>query len=65
MKGLQGIVAKWSKSVSVLFNGKYALWANTVSGGVLFMIGDVIEQKIEITRGKHEDVDWKRVGKLS
>jgi len=48
-----------------LFSGKYALLANTLSGGILFAIGDTIEQKLEIRRGVHNHFNWARLGRIS
>jgi len=47
--------------LSKLFSAKYALATNTVTGGLLFVIGDTIEQKLEIRNGLHRKFDEERL----
>ena len=48
-----------------LIFGKYLLTTNTVSSGVLMMLGDMAAQKIEYHRGhKKKEFDWYRIGKI-
>lgn len=45
--------------------GKYLLTTNTVSSGVLMMMGDLLAQEIEYQRGLvKERYDWWRVGRM-
>jgi len=47
-------------AVRKLFNGKRAWLVNTVSGAGLFLIGDAIEQNIEVRQGMIPKFDWSR-----
>lgn len=45
--------------------GKYLLTTNTVSSGLLMVVGDVMAQEIEYRKGTIEKrYDWSRMGKL-
>ncbi|CAG7717217.1 unnamed protein product [Allacma fusca] len=57
-------ISKLGQATSVLFHGKHALTANTVSGGALFLIGDFVEQRVEVSRGKLPEFDWMRFGRM-
>lgn len=47
--------------------GKYLLLTNTVSSGVLMVLGDVAAQRIEKLRHgvEHQGYDWKRLGDMT
>jgi len=49
-----------------MFTGRYSWITNTITGGALFVIGDTIEQNIEIFRGKHikNEFDWDRLRRI-
>ncbi|EAT48276.1 AAEL000666-PA [Aedes aegypti] len=44
--------------------GRYLLVTNTISSGLLMMLGDVVAQKIEMKRdgSKQRELDWYRLG---
>ena len=49
--------------IRTLFSGKMAIVTNTVSGTILFVVGDAVEQKAEIQRNLHKQIDYARIGK--
>lgn len=46
-----------------LFQGRYLLLTNTLSGGVMLSIGDALQQSREIYREPQKVRDWKRTSK--
>lgn len=55
--------AKKSQKVTSLLFGKYLLATNTLSSGLLMVVGDLISQEIEYRTGTvKERYNWKRTG---
>lgn len=54
--------ARLRKLITTVFSDKYALLSNTISGSVLFLIGDAIEQKLEMRRGLQTSMNMDRLG---
>lgn len=49
--------------LSNLFRSRYAWLTNTVTGAALFIIGDGIEQKLEVNSGAIKQFDKDRMSK--
>ncbi|XP_069009415.1 mpv17-like protein 2 [Embiotoca jacksoni] len=47
-----------------LFHGRYLLLTNTLSGGVMLSLGDVLQQTRERYREPDKVRDWKRTGRM-
>jgi len=52
------------RNIGKLFKGKHAWITNTVSGAALFLLGDGIEQKIEISSGDIQGFDKGRFTRI-
>lgn len=51
-----------SEIIHLVF-GKYLLAANTISSGILMVVGDLISQEIEFQKGTlNERYNWRRSG---
>jgi hypothetical protein len=59
---LKGLTSRLSSLFRSSFTGRYAVVTNTVTGAALFIVGDLVEQKMEIYRGAHKHIDVSRVG---
>lgn len=45
-----------------LFQGRYLLLTNTLSGGCMLGLGDILQQSWEIHRKPGRQRDWRRTG---
>ncbi|XP_028443557.1 mpv17-like protein 2 [Perca flavescens] len=48
----------------LLFQGRALLFTNTLSGGVLMSLGDILEQSWQNFRKSHRVQDWRRTGNM-
>lgn len=46
-----------------LFQGRYLLLTNTLSGGGMLALGDMLQQSREISKEPDRVRDWRRTGK--
>ncbi|KAM7409653.1 hypothetical protein PAMA_001240 [Pampus argenteus] len=60
----KGFLVRMRFYVRPLFQGRYLIVTNTVSGGVTLALGDIVSQTRDIYKDQTRARDWKRTGNM-